>query len=351
MVSKKKKTVVLLVPGFPANEQDTTCIPFLQQFCLAFLHVRPDIELRVLSFQYPHKKGYYLWNGIKVYCAGGKSHKNNRIFTWIKIFIQFLNIRRQHDIVVINSFWITECAFLGQWISRIFNIKHIVYVVGQDALISNKYLRLIDFSKMKIIAMCERLTTHFFQSTGYKIQHIIPVGMDMENLKVLYEQRTINILGVGSLIPLKNYLLFTEIVYELKKDFPEIKACIIGKGGQEQAIKEKIKAYGLEKTLDLLGEVPHKEVFSYMQRSKIFLHTSSYEGQSMVITEALACGLNIVCFNIGRVAMEGKIWVCKNKEEMLIALKKLIPSPLTYEPVISITSDDTVKEFLKVYEI
>jgi len=66
---KKKKAVVLLVPGFPADEQDSACMPFLQQFCLAFLRIRPDIELRVLSFQYPYKKGYYLWNGINVYCA------------------------------------------------------------------------------------------------------------------------------------------------------------------------------------------------------------------------------------------------------------------------------------------
>jgi glycosyltransferase involved in cell wall biosynthesis len=348
---EKKKTVVLLVPGFPADEQDTTCMPFLQQFCLSFLHVRPDMILHVLSFQYPHKRGHYLWNGIKVYCAAGKSHKYNRALTWMRIFIQFLKIRRSHNIIVINSFWMTECAFLGQWFSRILNIRHVVYVIGQDALKSNRYLPLINFSKMEIITMSESLVSRFYESTGFRIQHIIPAGIDTDKIKPIREKRTIDILGVGALTPLKNYLLFAELISELKKDFPEVKACIIGNGEQEQVLKEAVKAYKLQNNLELIGGLAHSDVFSYMQKSKIFLHTSTYEGQSTVIMEALANGLNVVCFDIGRVHVEGRIWVCKTKDEILCKLKELVSSILTFEPIILSTSDDMVKAFLKVYAI
>lgn len=350
-MGERKKAVVLLVPGFPTNELDTACIPFLQQFCLAFLHVRPDIKLRVLSFQYPHKKGHYLWNGIKIYSAGGKSHQYNRIFTWIKICIQFLNIRRQHDVIVINSFWMTECAFVGQWLARVFKIKHVGYAIGQDALKSNRYLPLINFSKMQIIASSESIAGKFYQSTGFKIQNIIPAGIDTNKIKASDEQRSIDILGVGALSPLKNYILFAELINELKKGFPEIKAYIIGTGEQEYLLNERIKKYGLENNLELLGGLPHNEVFSWMQRSKILLHTSSYEGQSTVIMEALATGLNIVCFDIGRVHAEGRIWVCGSKEDMLVKLKELLSSTLTFEPVILLSKEDTVKAFLEVYEI
>jgi glycosyltransferase involved in cell wall biosynthesis len=150
---------------------------------------------------------------------------------------------------------------------------------------------------------------------------------------------------------LKGYLLFPELINDLKKDFPEIKACIIGKGEQEQAIKEKIKRYDLENNLELIGGLPHAEVFSYMQRSKIFLHTSSYEGQSTVIMEALANGLNIVCFDIGRADVKDRIWACKDKEEMARKLKELLLSALTHDPVILLTNEDMVRAFFKVYEI
>ncbi len=347
----KKKAVVLLVPGFPANEKDTTCMPFLQQFCLSFLRVRPDVELRVISFQYPFKKGYYVWNGVKVYCAGGESHKYNRFLTWIKVSLQFYKIERELDISVINSFWMTECAFVGQWFSRMFKIRHVVYVIGQDAIKTNRYLPLINFSSMEIIAMSENLVSRFYDATGFKIKHVIPAGVDIDKIKSNEIERIIDILGVGALIPLKNYLLFTEIIKDLKKDFPEIRSCIIGRGEQEKLIKENIKVLELESNLKLMGEVPHKDVFSFMQKSKIFLHTSSYEGQSTVIMEALASGLNIVCFDVGRVHAEGKIWICKDKMEMLVKLKGLLSSLLTYEPVVLLTNDDMVRAFFKVYEI
>jgi len=348
---KKKKAVVLLVPGFPADEQDSACMPFLQQFCLAFLRIRPDIELRVLSFQYPYKKGYYLWNGINVYCAAGRSRKYNRVLTWLNIFVQFLKIKGEYNVTVINSFWMTECAFLGQWLVQLFKIKHVVYVIGQDALKSNKYLPLINFSKMKTIAMSQALVNRFYDSTGFKISQIIPAGIDPDKIKATEKKRTIDVLGVGALIPLKNYLLFTELLNELKRDLPEIKACIIGKGEQAQVIKEAIKAYGLENNLEMLGEVPHSDVFSYMQQSKILLHTSEYEGQSTVIMEALANGLSIVCFDIGRVHVDGRIWACTSKEEMYRKLKELLSVKQTFEPLILLTNDDMVRAFLKVYEI
>lgn len=350
-MKEKKKSVILLVPGFPANEADSTCIPFLQQFCLAFTRKRPDIELKVISFQYPFAKGHYIWKGIDVYSAGGKSHTYNRPLTWIRVFIQLLKIRRENELLVINSFWMTECSLTGQWFARLFNIKQVAYIAGQDALKANRYLSLINFTKMEIIAMSESLVNTFYESTGFKILHIIPSGIDITNMKLTNEKRIIDILGVGSLTPLKNYALFIAVVNDLKKEFPEIKACIIGKGEEEYILKEKIKAFRLENNIELLGELPHNTVLNYMQRSKILVHTSGYEGQSTVMMEALAYGLAVVCFDVGRAHADGKIVVCQDKYDMLTKMKNLLSSPLSHEPLILMTSDDMVNGFLKIYGI
>lgn len=350
-MNKKEKVVVLLSPGFPANEADTTCIPFLQQFCLAFSRICPEIKLKIISFQYPFTKGHYIWHGMHVYCAGGKQHKYNRIFTWAKVFRQLMKIRHENEIIIINSFWMTECSLIGQWFARLFNIRQVACVVGQDALKINKYLSLINFKKMEIIAMSENLMNIFYKSTGTKIQHIIPSGIDRDKLKPIHEKRTIDVLGVGALTPLKNYSLFIELIADLKNIYPEIKASIIGKGEQEDFLKNLVKARNLENTITLVGEIPHEAVFYYMQKSKLFLHTSIYEGQSTVLMEALANGLNVVCFDIGRIHAEKKITVCRDKDDMLAKLKILVATPLSYEPLILGTNDDMAKNFLKIYSI
>jgi glycosyltransferase involved in cell wall biosynthesis len=347
-MAEKKKNVVLLTPGFPENEKDTTCIPFLQQYVRSFISLYPDIELRVIAFQYPFKKGYYKWNGVSVYCAGGKGALYSRLFVWRNVLKELKRIQKQNDIAVIHSCWLTECALIGQRFARKYNIKHIVYAIGQDVLKSNRYIKLIDFSAMQVVAMSESVARRYHELTGYKVISIIPAGIELEKVTMPNEPRTIDIIGTGALTPLKNYILFTEIISILKKDFPGLKALIIGKGEQELLLKEKIKKEGLKDNIELIGEIPHSEVFSYMNKSMIFLHTSSYEGQSTVIMEALAMGLTIVCFDIGRVHHE-KINVCGSKEEMVQKLKTLLSINLDFRPQILLSSEDTVKEFVKVY--
>jgi glycosyltransferase involved in cell wall biosynthesis len=349
-MAEKKKAVVLLTPGFSENEQDTTCLPFLQQYVRSFIQLYPNIDLRVIAFQYPFKKGHYKWNSINIYSAGSKGGLYSRFKTWKRVLAELKRIKEQNDIAIIHSYWLTECTLIGQRFAQKNKVRHVAYAIGQDVLKQNKYLRLLDFSGMKVIAMSESIAGRFLKLTGRNVSGIIPAGVEPENVSINNEPKTIDIIGVGSLIPLKNYSLFIEIIGDLKKDFPAIKAVIIGKGIEEQLLKEKITFEELGANIEFIGEIPHKEVFSYMNKSKIFLHTSSYEGQSTVIMEALAMGLNIVCFDVGRIHHE-KINVCANKDEMIQKLKTLLSANLDFKPQILLSSEDTVREFMKVYAL
>jgi glycosyltransferase involved in cell wall biosynthesis len=347
-MAEKKKVVVLLTPGFPKNEQDTTCLPFLQLYVRSFINLYPNNELRVIAFQYPFKKGHYKWNGVSVYSAGGKGAFYSRLFVWRNVLKELKHIQKQNDIAVIHSYWLTECALIGQRFAKKYNIRHIAYAIGQDVLKSNKYLSLLNFATIQVVAMSESVAKRYHELTGYNVISIVPAGIELEKVTMPNEPRTIDIIGVGALTPLKNYILFTEIISILKKDFPGLKALIIGKGEQELLLKEKINKELLKDNIYRIGEIPHNEVFSYMNKSKIFLHTSSYEGQSTVIMEALAMGLTVVCFDVGRVH-HAKINACGSKEEMVQKLKALLSTNLDFKPQILLSSEDTVKEFVKVY--
>jgi len=346
----KKKVIVILTPGFARDEQDTTCIPFLQQYIKTLSDMQPDIELRVIAFQYPFNRGCYNWKGINIYSAGGNSALYNRLFIWMRVFWKLNQIKKQNDIAVIHSFWLTECTLIGQCFARMNKIKHVAYAIGQDVLKNNKYLKLLNLSNMNVVATSKDIAKRYHELTKCNVIKVIPSGIDVNRVTMLNEQRTIDILGAGALTPLKNYLLFVEIVGALKNEFKTIKASIIGKGEQETLLREKIRKERLEDNVQLIGELSHPDVFSYMCKSKILLHTSSYEGQSTVIMEALAMGVTVVCFDVGRVHEAEKIIVCNDKKEMIMRLRLLLNSNPDYKPILHRTGNDMVRDFIKVYD-
>jgi len=348
----RKRSVVILTPGFPRDEEDTTCIPFLQDYLTAFARVRPDVKIYVIAFQYPFTHGYYKWNGIDVFSAGGKTKRNlGRLLVWHKVWKELKRIQKESGIDIVHSFWLTECTLIGQKFTKRFGIKHVAYAIGQEVLKTNRYLSLLNLNKMSVVAMSESLAEKLKTTTGHKVDAIIASGINAGNISAATEDKTIDILGVGALIPLKNYTLFVDIIAELKNEFRQIRACIIGKGEQESLLMEQANKLGLAENIKFTGEIVHKEVFSYLNKSKIFLHTSFYEGQSTVMMEALVMGLTIVCFDVGRIHVEGKVIVCKDKKDMVIQLKKLLTSTLDYSPAIRRTSEDMANDFIKVYGI
>src|SRR5580704_7464843 len=144
-MESRKKSLVILTPGFPQDEADTTCMPFLQDYLTAFLRVRPDVKIHVIAFQYPPKYGHYKWNGIDVYSTAGGTQKNlTRFLLWRKVWKELKRIRKEYGIDVIHSLWLTECTLIAQKYARRFGIKHVAYAIGQEVLKTNRYLSLLN---------------------------------------------------------------------------------------------------------------------------------------------------------------------------------------------------------------
>jgi glycosyltransferase involved in cell wall biosynthesis len=88
--------------------------------------------------------------------------------------------------------------------------------------------------------------------------------------------------------------LLIDVIAQAKKQFPNIRCVLLGDGEQKQMIQKKINALNLNENIVLKGSIPHKDVLQYMANSKVFLHTSGYEGSSGVIMEALYSGCYVV---------------------------------------------------------
>jgi hypothetical protein len=60
-----------------------------------------------------------------------------------------------------------------------------------------------------------------------------------------------------------------------------------------------------------------------MQRSKIFVHPSTFEGSGYVFAEALVNGMNIVSFNVGYAQQHPKWFIAEDEMDFIYDFKLL----------------------------
>lgn len=349
---KSTKNIVLLTPGFPENSDDTTCIPALQAFVKALKSDYGDsLSIQIVSFQYPFVKGSYEWNGLRCYSAGGKNSKfPSKWSTWLSVIKFLRKYHQQHPIDIIHAFWLSECSLVGKWVASITGAKLICHVMGQDVRLSNKYLKYLNLKNTFIVANSPFSANELQRITRFKVDKIIPFGIETKDFPdTLPGERTIDLLGVGSLIEIKNFSLFVELFAELKKSFPDLTGSIVGEGVMEAQLQKKIKEISLGNSLKLEGKLIRSEVLRKMAGSKILLHTSQFESAGYVFLEALHSGMKVVCFNTGFLPQVQGAYSCTSRDEMVKCLKSLLSYQQEFSrkevPLIS----ETAKEIWNIY--
>lgn len=348
----KAQTLVILIPAFPANEQEKNWVPAQQLFLLWVKKIFPGIHIIVLSFIYPYKISEYEWQGIKVFSFDGmKYRKLKRFLLWRRIWKQLKKINNTQGITGILSFWCGECALIGKYFGRLHSIDHRIVICGQDAREKNKLVKFIRPSANELIAKSDFLADEFYRNHHIKPAHIVPNGIDTSMFSTDIVTRDIDIIGVGSLSRLKQYNLFIEIVTALKQEMTGIRAVLCGEGEDEDRIRKMRKDHDLVDTIDMPGRLVPLEAIRMMQRAKIFLHPSSYEGFSMACLEAIYAGAHVVSFT-KPMHHDIQNWhTVKTKEEMLQKALELLNDPETvYEPVLLYSINDAVKKIIDLFE-
>jgi glycosyltransferase involved in cell wall biosynthesis len=221
--------------------------------------------------------------------------------------------------------------------------------MGQDVKRSNKYLRLLKKKKITIVAISKNQSDQFFNLTNKNADEIIHWGID--DIPVSNCQRDIDLLAVGSLIALKNYSLLIRLVEKITAINPDIKCTLAGTGPEELSLKQLTKEKGLEKNINFSGILNRSEIFKLMQRSKIFIHPSKFEGLGYVFAEALADGMNIVSFNVGYAQPHPKWFIAVDEEDFINITLNLLASKLDFSPVNLFPLTETVNRYASLYEI
>lgn len=345
---KSTEHILFFTPGFPQDEQDVGCLPSLQNYILS-LHEKGYYALTVLSLHYPFRESEYHWHGIRVIALGGANRKFPARFSlWRKALKRLREIHRQEPVDLVHSFWMHECGMLGNYFTKKHHLPHILTLMGQDLRSDNNYVKWIDQQYPQLV----QLSSFRPGNTKVRLADLtIPFGIRKEEKKYVKPGlRDIDVLGIGSFIPLKNYARFISLMEKLKTIHPTIKVVIIGEGVGRDILERQIEKSGLTENIELTGYLPRFEVYDYLNRAKVFLHTSEYESQGYVFNEALLAGVPIVSTPVG-IAKTTLFWrVSDRNEELLENLQYFLKHKIEIPASANIWMEKTVENYTDLYE-
>lgn len=347
----QSRTFVILTPGFPASEEDSTCLPFPQLFVKTLQRENPSLKIIVLSFQYPFHKKKYQWHGITVIPFNGRNRgKLFRLLVWHNVTNSFRKIQTENNVIGILNFWMGECAYIGHKVSRKTGIPAFTWLMGQDARKDNRYFSMVKPAAENLIALSDFLSDEIKKNYAVEPKHIITPGIDKHEFAEHERERNIDIIGVGSLIPLKQFDIFIKVVATIVKKHPHIKAVICGSGPERKHLWNLIEQHHLHGHIVLLEETPHAEVLALMQHSKILLHPSSYEGFATVYNEALYAGVHVVGFSKPMHHTFEHLHIVNTEEEMMNKVDDILSMEmLRNEPVLTYTIEETCNKVMALY--
>ena len=346
---KSNKQILIITPGFPKDENDFSCIPPLQEFLTSFSKRFPDSKCTVISLHYPYRNNEYYWHGFRINPLNGKNNRIKKPLLWLNAIKRAKKIIKENKIDIIHSLWLGECALIGNHLSKKFNCTHICTLMGQDVNPSNRYSKKLIDKKIKIISLSENQSNQFSKLTNRKVDEIIPWGIDDQPVNNF--ERDIDFLGVGSLIPLKNYSLFIQLVEKVTKKNPGIKCKLVGAGPVLSKLKTMVKEKEIEKNIELTGLLSRTEIFELMKRSKILVHPSNFEGFGYVFAEAIVNGMNIVSFDVGCTQKHTKWFIAKDEQDFINIAQNLLTTNLDFTPVNLFPLNKTVENYASIYGI
>ena len=118
---------------------------------------------------------------------------------------------------------------------------------------------------------------------------VVPSMIDVDDFGCYSGPKEFDVVSVGSLDANKNHLLLLNACKLLPRS---VRVLIVGRGpmrGVLESVSEKCKL-----DVSFAGELSHKQVYTELQKSRVYVHTSKSEGLPVAVLEAMFSGLPVI---------------------------------------------------------
>ncbi len=314
------------------------------QLFLEELLNRREFYISVVSFHYPYTGKSYSWKGAKIIALGGNNKKGiqrvNLLRRALKVSKQ-LNKERKVDFI--HSFWLGECTWVGNRLTKVLGVPHSCTLMGQDATQENKYLRKLR-KLPRLITLSAFHQEVLYKTVGIKSDYVIPWGI--EKLKPGQKVKKVDIIGVGWLNEVKSFSRFIYVIKLLKEFIPAVKAEIIGEGKKREQLEQFILAEGLSDNVTLVGGLNRQETLNKIEEAHCLLHCSNYESFGMVIIEALAMGTKVFSTPVGIAPELKEVTTYRMNDEVVKQITAFLSKKEEQSRSVPLTIKSTVDSYL-----
>jgi len=309
------ENILLLTYWYPSNSNKSSGI-FIKRHAAA-IHLINNVvvvSLHITDGRSIFKKTSEITkdeNNVETHqvCIASRYRKLVYLLLPVHYFILRKYLRRQlceHKFSTVHSNVIFPCAIVGHYLSKKMRCRHIIteHWTKIDKFFSISLYRFagkIAFDRANAITcVSESLAATVKKYTDNKNVTIIPNVIDPNEFyfnPAIQKNRKLTFIAAAHWAQFKNPFYFLdalELIYH-EKQIPEFKVALAGTGEQLSVIRQK--NYHFE--ISYLGAMDVKGLNTEFNRSHVFLHGSDFETFSVVIAEALMCGLPCVVSPVG----------------------------------------------------
>jgi glycosyltransferase involved in cell wall biosynthesis len=127
--------------------------------------------------------------------------------------------------------------------------------------------------------------------------HAMPGGFDGVRFSPGHAPPRFDIVLVGRLSPIKRVDLYLRVAKEIKDRIGSVSAAVVGDGACRAELHALAAELGLSSEVTFFGH--RDDVENVLRESRVFVLTSSSEGVSQAMIQAMLCGLPVVVSQVG----------------------------------------------------
>lgn len=158
------------------------------------------------------------------------------------------------------------------------------------------------------------------------------------------------IISVGRLEKIKDFPTLIDIFNIVHSKNKEAKLKIVGEGSQREIIERKVNELGLNDFVTITGRISSEKVKEELLSSSVFVLTSLCESFSLVLCEAMECGLPSLSFDIEvgpkeiiKSGYNGILIQDRNKEKMAEEITSLLSNEERWKELSSNSLEEVKK--------
>jgi glycosyltransferase involved in cell wall biosynthesis len=123
---------------------------------------------------------------------------------------------------------------------------------------------------------------------------VLPFGVDTRRFRRTALPESPTVLFAGRLDVAKGIRTLVPAVARLRAVLPDVRVRVAGAGPELGWLRTEIHRMGLDRTIELLGPVPHSETTRLLEASSMLLAPARGEPFGMAVLEAMACGRAVI---------------------------------------------------------